>query len=190
MGTPYGIGVFQWLSPLGGVPCSQPPYGAVMAVDLKSRKVVWQSPAGTVAHSGPLGIRTHLPMPVGLPAYAGPMATAGGLVFFAGYQDNTFSAPGQTSGIGSYRANQRHWPREDLARGLRGLAVATAHSAYRRQPCRQNRHQGSCCVPRRQRRPLLSRVQAHLRCAGSHLDQPPAHRVRPGPHAHDGRTTK
>ena len=69
-----------------------------MAVDLKSRKMVWQSPAGTVAQSGPLGIRTHLPMPVGLPAYAGPMATAGGLVFFAGYQDNTFRAYDAQSG--------------------------------------------------------------------------------------------
>ena len=97
MGTPYGVGIFQWLSPLG-VPCSQPPYGDVVAVDLRSRKLVWQTPAGTVAQSGPLGIRTHLPMPVGLPAYAGPMATAGGLVFFAGYQDNTFRAYDAESG--------------------------------------------------------------------------------------------
>jgi len=97
MGTPYGMGLFQWLSPLG-VPCSQPPYGNVMALDLKSRKILWQSPAGTVAQSGPLGIRTHLAMPVGLPAYAGPMATAGGLVFFAGYQDNTFRAYDARSG--------------------------------------------------------------------------------------------
>lgn len=96
-GTPYGVGIFQWLSPLG-VPCSQPPYGNVMAVDLKTRKLVWQTPAGTAAESGPFGIKTHLPMSVGLPAYAGPMATAGGLVFFAGYQDNTFRAYDAQSG--------------------------------------------------------------------------------------------
>jgi len=53
---------------------------------------------GTVAQSGSFGIRTHLPMPVGLPAYAGPMATADGLVFFAGYQDNTSRAYDARSG--------------------------------------------------------------------------------------------
>lgn len=85
-GTPYGEITLPWLSILG-VPCNQPPYGTVTAVDLKTKRIAWQVPAGTAERSGPLGLVTHVPMRPGMPAYAGPMATAGGLVFFAGFQD-------------------------------------------------------------------------------------------------------
>ena len=78
-GTPYGITTGLWLSPLG-IPCTQPPFGTVMAVDLNTRKLAWQVPAGS-------GEEVGLPMPIGMPAYAGTSATAGGLVFFAGTQD-------------------------------------------------------------------------------------------------------
>jgi quinate dehydrogenase (quinone) len=85
-GTPYGVYVQPWVSPLG-VPCNQPPFGTLSAIDLVTRKILWQVPAGTTEHTGPLGITTHLPMPVGMPTYAGTSVTAGGLVFFAGTQD-------------------------------------------------------------------------------------------------------
>ncbi len=84
--TPYGMGTQVWMSALG-VPCVQPPFGTVVAVDLNTRKVAWQVPAGTAEQLGPLGIKLGLPMPMGLPTYAGTSATAGGLVFFAGFQD-------------------------------------------------------------------------------------------------------
>ena len=84
--TPYGQAIYIWMSSLG-VPCNQPPYGTVTAVDLNTHKVAWQVPAGTTEQLGPLGIASHLPMPMGMPTYAGTMTTAGGLVFFAGYQD-------------------------------------------------------------------------------------------------------
>jgi quinate dehydrogenase (quinone) len=84
--TPYGMGTQVWMSALG-VPCVQPPFGTVTAVDLNTRKVAWQVPAGTAEQLGPLGIRLGLPMPMGLPTYAGTSTTAGGLVFFAGFQD-------------------------------------------------------------------------------------------------------
>jgi len=48
---------------------------------------VWQVPLGTVQDTGPLGIKTHLRMPVGMPTLGGPTSTASGLVFFAGTQD-------------------------------------------------------------------------------------------------------
>jgi len=86
LGTPYGIATEMWMSPLG-VPCNQPPFGTVSAVDLVSRKLLWQVPAGTPEEVGPLGITSHLPMPVGMPTYAGTSTTAGGLLFFAGSQD-------------------------------------------------------------------------------------------------------
>lgn len=85
-GTPYGVFVQQWVSPLG-VPCNQPPLGTISAVDLVTRKLLWQVPVGTTTDTGPLGIATHLPMPVGMPTYAGTSVTASGLLFFAGSQD-------------------------------------------------------------------------------------------------------
>jgi len=86
LGTPYGQAIYIWMSPIG-VPCNQPPYGTITAVDLNTHKVAWQVPAGTTERLGPFGIASHLPMPAGMPTYAGTMTTAGSLVFFAGFQD-------------------------------------------------------------------------------------------------------
>lgn len=86
LGTPYGVSVSPMMSPLG-IPCNDPPFGTLTAVDLRQRKIAWQVPLGTVEDTGPLGIVTHLPMPVGMPTIGGTMTTASGLVFFAGSQD-------------------------------------------------------------------------------------------------------
>jgi quinate dehydrogenase (quinone) len=85
-GLPYGEATYFWMSPIG-VPCTEPPFGTITAVDLNTRKIVWQVPAGTAEKLGPFGMASHMPMPVGMPTYAGTMTTAGGLVFFAGFQD-------------------------------------------------------------------------------------------------------
>ena len=85
-GTPYGMATDLWMSPIG-VPCVSPPLGTVTAIDMNTRKIAWTVPAGTAEQLGPMGIKSHLPMPMGLPTYAGTSATAGGLVFFAGTQD-------------------------------------------------------------------------------------------------------
>jgi quinate dehydrogenase (quinone) len=85
-GLPYGEATYFWMSPIG-VPCTEPPFGTITAVDLVTRKIAWQVPAGTAEKMGPFGIASHMPMPIGMPTYAGTMATAGGLVFFAGFQD-------------------------------------------------------------------------------------------------------
>lgn len=85
-GTPYGMATEMWVSPLG-VPCVNPPFGTITAIDMNTRQIAWQVPAGTAEQLGPLGMKSGLPMPMGLPTYAGTSATAGGLVFFAGYQD-------------------------------------------------------------------------------------------------------
>lgn len=97
IGTPYGMITLMWMSPLE-VPCNQPPYGTITAVDYKNKKIAWQIPAGTAEKMGPLGIRSHLPMPVGMPTYAGTMTTAGGLVFFAGFQDYYLRAYDSSTG--------------------------------------------------------------------------------------------
>ncbi len=85
-GTPYGMATEMWTSPIG-VPCVAPPMGTITAIDMNTRKIAWQVPAGTTQQLGPFGIKSHLPMPMGMPTYAGTTATAGGLVFFAGFQD-------------------------------------------------------------------------------------------------------
>lgn len=89
--TPYGMATYFWMSKLG-VPCSQPPFGTITAVDLKTKKIAWQIPAGTAERLGPLGIPSNLPMPIGMPGYGGPMVTAGGLLFYAGFQDDYIRA--------------------------------------------------------------------------------------------------
>ncbi|MCU4412803.1 membrane-bound PQQ-dependent dehydrogenase, glucose/quinate/shikimate family [Acinetobacter sp. WU_MDCI_Axc73] len=70
-----------------GVPCNKPPFGTMTAIDLKTKKVVWEVPMGTAEQLGPLGIKSHMPMPLGMPTLGGPTSTASGLVFFAGTQD-------------------------------------------------------------------------------------------------------
>ncbi|MEC7763151.1 MAG: membrane-bound PQQ-dependent dehydrogenase, glucose/quinate/shikimate family [Pseudomonadota bacterium] len=85
-GTPYGTELRQWNSPLG-VPCMQPPFGTVTAIDLDDREIAWQMPSGTATELGPLGTKLGLPLTMGMPGYAGTSVTAGGIVFFAGTQD-------------------------------------------------------------------------------------------------------
>ena len=85
-GTPYGAMRERFLSPLG-IPCQKPPFGTMSAVDLKSGKLVWQVPVGTVQDTGPLGIRMHMPIPIGMPTLGASLSTQSGLLFFAGTQD-------------------------------------------------------------------------------------------------------
>jgi quinoprotein glucose dehydrogenase len=90
-GTPYAI---QWGPFVTGldVPCQQPPYGFLTAVDLKTRKVIWQKPVGDARNSGPFRIGLGLPIPLGAPNIGGTLSTGGGVVFMAATQDEMFRA--------------------------------------------------------------------------------------------------
>lgn len=90
-GTPYGLEQGRLESPLA-IPCQEPPYGAITAIDLATRKVLWSMPLGTLQDAGPLGMAMHMPIPIGLPAIGGPITTASGLVFMAGTQDHYIRA--------------------------------------------------------------------------------------------------
>ncbi|WP_395326972.1 membrane-bound PQQ-dependent dehydrogenase, glucose/quinate/shikimate family [Novosphingobium sp. BL-8H] len=85
-GTPFGFYITNFLSPLG-IPCTQPPFGTITAIDMVTRKIVWQRPLGTPRESGPFGLRTGIPLNVGMPTLGGSVATKGGLVFISGTQD-------------------------------------------------------------------------------------------------------
>jgi quinoprotein glucose dehydrogenase len=75
-GTPYCVETGFVSSPLG-VPCSEPPWGTLDAVDIEAGKILWSVPMGTT--------RDMAPFPFwwikGIPGFGGPMMTATGLVF-------------------------------------------------------------------------------------------------------------
>lgn len=70
LNTPYAAIIKVFQSPLG-IPCNQPPYGVLSAVDLKSGKLIWSQHFGTARGAGPLGLRSHLLSRSARPTMAG-----------------------------------------------------------------------------------------------------------------------
>lgn len=85
-GTPYALERKAFSSPLG-IPCNQPPWGTVSAIDLNSGKQLWQYPAGTAKDLALGSFKPGLGFFVGLPPLGGAMTTKGGIAWFAGTQD-------------------------------------------------------------------------------------------------------
>ena len=75
-GAPFAMTRALGASPLG-MPCNKPPWGMMVAVDLKAGKILWQSSVGTVEDRAPLGIAFSF----GTPLINGLVITAGGLAF-------------------------------------------------------------------------------------------------------------
>ncbi|MBO1328299.1 membrane-bound PQQ-dependent dehydrogenase, glucose/quinate/shikimate family [Acetobacter suratthaniensis] len=101
---PYsGVRIDILQSPLQ-VPCNTPPFGTMSAIDLRTKKLLWQVPMGTAEQLGPMGIKSHLPMPMGMPTLGGPTTTASGLLFFAGTQDYYLRALDSMSGKELWKA--------------------------------------------------------------------------------------
>jgi quinoprotein glucose dehydrogenase len=75
-GAPFAMTRAVAVSPLG-MPCNKPPWGAMVAVDLKAGKILWQSSVGTAEDRAPLGMAFNW----GTPLSNGVLITAGGLVF-------------------------------------------------------------------------------------------------------------
>lgn len=90
-GTPYAAAVGPFLSPLVA-PCTQPPYGLVSAIDLKTRTLLWQKPFGTARDSGPLTLPIGLPIPMGVPNIGGAVITGSGLAFIGATQEHMIRA--------------------------------------------------------------------------------------------------
>jgi quinoprotein glucose dehydrogenase len=86
-GTPYGVDLGIFLSPLG-IPCLAPPWGSLAAIDLKTHDIVWQHRVGTIRDEAPLP----LPFKLGVPMLGGPIVTAGGVAFLTGTMDDYIRA--------------------------------------------------------------------------------------------------
>jgi quinoprotein glucose dehydrogenase len=97
MGVPYAARITPFLSPIA-IPCQQPPYGRINAVDLKTGKLVWSKLFGTSRDSGPLALPTFVPIPMGVPNIGGSVATASGLTFIGATQEHMFRAYDSTTG--------------------------------------------------------------------------------------------
>jgi quinoprotein glucose dehydrogenase len=80
-GTPYGMYREPFLSPKG-TPCTPPPWGTTMAVDLFSGKKAWDVPLGSYVKDAQTGTIN----------FGGPVVTATGLVFTAAAADNYLRA--------------------------------------------------------------------------------------------------
>ena len=92
-GTPYGVDLHAFLSPLG-IPCKQPGWGYVAGIDLKTNKIIWMHRNGTTYDSSPLP----LPFKVGIPSLGGPLITAGGVAFLTSTADYYIRAYDVTTG--------------------------------------------------------------------------------------------
>jgi quinoprotein glucose dehydrogenase len=90
-GTPYAVKTEPFVSPLQ-IPCNQPPYSEIAAIDLGKRSILWREPLGTARDTGPWNIPSYLPVTVGVPALGGTLVTRSGLVFIAATQERAFRA--------------------------------------------------------------------------------------------------
>ena len=87
-GTPYAMRREPLLSPWG-LPCTAPPWGSLVSVDLRRSRIVWQVPLGSTEGLGPWFVPARN---FGTPNMGGPIATAGDLVFVGAAMDSYLRA--------------------------------------------------------------------------------------------------
>ena len=69
------------------VPCTNPPFGELVAVDTRTGDIAWRSTLGTMPSLEEKGVKN-----TGAPNLGGSIATAGGLVFIGATNDSRFRA--------------------------------------------------------------------------------------------------
>ncbi len=87
--SPLGRGTFnaRFWDPKTQMPCQQPPWAELMAVNANTGDIAWRVPLGTIDQLEAKGLHN-----TGAFGQGGPIATAGGLVFIAGTIDGRFRA--------------------------------------------------------------------------------------------------
>jgi quinoprotein glucose dehydrogenase len=83
---PAGRGIFDVRTDGVSLPCQKPPWGRLMAINAATGDIAWQTPLGITERLPPAKQKT------GRPLVAGPIVTAGGLIFIAATDDNRFRA--------------------------------------------------------------------------------------------------
>ena len=86
-GTQYGLATVPLLSPIF-MPCSKPPWGQLVSIDMGTGEINWKVTLGTLDTLSPIPI----PLKWGTPTSGGPIATAGGLIFIGATMDEKFRA--------------------------------------------------------------------------------------------------
>jgi quinoprotein glucose dehydrogenase len=69
------------------IPCTNPPFGELLAIDTQTGEIAWRAVLGTTPALEALGLKD-----TGAPSLGGSIATAGGLVFIAATNDRRFRA--------------------------------------------------------------------------------------------------
>lgn len=98
IGTPYGMRREMLLSPLG-LPCIAPPWGTLSAVDLRTARILWQVPHGSIRDVAPVP----LPLEWGVPGIGGPITTSSGVTFIAAAMDDSLRAFDSETGATLWR---------------------------------------------------------------------------------------
>jgi quinoprotein glucose dehydrogenase len=98
-GDPFGVTLNAFMSPVG-LPCKQPAWGYIAAIDLKTNQIIWKKRLGTTRDSAPVP----LPFKLGMPMLGGPMVTAGGVAFIGATADNYLRAFDVNNGNEIWRA--------------------------------------------------------------------------------------
>jgi quinoprotein glucose dehydrogenase len=87
-GAPYAMRREALLSPWG-LPCTAPPWGTLVNVDLRTNRIAWQVPLGSTENLTPWFAPVR---DFGTPNLGGPIVTAGNLVFVGGTMDRYLRA--------------------------------------------------------------------------------------------------
>ncbi|MDR2328413.1 MAG: glucose/quinate/shikimate family membrane-bound PQQ-dependent dehydrogenase [Comamonas sp.] len=95
-GTPYGVELNAFLSPLG-LPCKEPAWMTVAGVDLATHEVVWRKRVGTIRDSLPKLMQLP-PIKAGVPGLGGLISTGGNLMFIGATQDDYLRAFNASNG--------------------------------------------------------------------------------------------
>jgi len=102
-GTPYAVVVKPWLGPLDA-PCSAPPWGTLVAIDLQTRKIAWTRPVGTTRDMNLFNTHANVPLPTGIFTMGGNVIAASGLIFMGATADDYIRAFDERTGRQLWKA--------------------------------------------------------------------------------------